>query len=106
MEYLHEGSARTVVSEKRAEELIDSLLAQLRGRGPLDRVLILPPDITRMHSWAGFLTCRLYEKLQGNAALAILPTIGTHAPMTDAEIARMFPGIPRQLFHVHDWRKG
>ena len=39
-----------------------------------------------MHSWAGFLTCRLYEKLHDDATVAILPAIGTHAPMTDGEI--------------------
>jgi nickel-dependent lactate racemase len=106
MEFLHEGSPKTVISEKHAEELLDSLLDQLRRRGPLRRVLILPPDITRLHSWAGFLTCRLHEKLRAAATVAILPTIGTHAPMTNAEIARMFPGIPGDLFHVHDWRRG
>jgi nickel-dependent lactate racemase len=26
--------------------------------------------------------------------------------MTDAEIARMFPGVGRALFHAHDWRRG
>jgi nickel-dependent lactate racemase len=106
MEFLHEGSAQTKISDTRADELIDQLLEQLRQRRPLRRVLILPPDITRLHSWAGFLTCRLYEKLHADATVAILPTIGTHAPMTDAEIARMYPGIPRHVFHVHDWRKG
>ncbi len=106
MEFLHEGSPTTAISEARASEHIDNLLADLRQRGPLRRVLILPPDITRMHSWAGFLTCRLYEKLHADATVAILPAIGTHAPMTDGEIDRMFPGIPRQAFHVHDWRGG
>src|SRR5438552_10315037 len=106
MEFLHEGSAQTIITEGRASELVDGLLAQLRQRGPLRRVLILPPDITRMHSWAGFLTCRLYEKLHPSATVAILPTIGTHAPMTEAEIKRMYPGIPAQVFHVHDWRGG
>jgi nickel-dependent lactate racemase len=106
MEFFHEGSAGTVISETRADELIDSLLDQLRQRGPWRRVLILPPDITRLHSWAGFLTCRLYEKLRDTATIAILPAIGTHAPMTDAELARMFPGIPKDLFHAHDWRQG
>src|SRR5579859_6451868 len=100
MEFLHEGSLSANLGETRAEELVDGLLDQLRRRGPLRRVLILPPDITRLHSWAGFLTCRLHEKLRGAATIAILPTIGTHAPMTAAEIERMFPGVPRQLFHV------
>src|SRR5436190_12854476 len=100
MEWINEGSPSTVVSEARAEELVDGLLAKLREMRPLKRVLILPPDITRMHSWAGFLTCLLHKKLKGEAVLAILPAIGTHAPMTDAEIARMFPGLPRELFRV------
>jgi nickel-dependent lactate racemase len=105
MEFLHEGSADAVIDEARAGALLDSLLAQLRQRGPLRRVLILPPDITRYHSWAGPLTGMLYERLK-SATVAILPTVGTHAPMTDAEIAKMFPGVPRELFHAHDWRRG
>jgi len=107
MEVLHEGSSNTVISEQRAGQHLDSLLAQLKSRGPLRRVLIIPPDITRLHSWAGFLTCQLWERLRDlDATVAILPAIGTHAPMTDAEIARMFPGVPRRLFHEHDWRNG
>jgi nickel-dependent lactate racemase len=106
MEWINEGSASAVISEARATELVDGLLAQLHEARPLKRVLLLPPDITRMHSWAGFLTCLLYDRLKKDAALAILPAIGTHAPMTDAEIARMFPGVPRELFRVHDWRNG
>jgi nickel-dependent lactate racemase len=106
MEYLREGSARSIISEKRADELLDGLLADLRKRGPLRRVLIVPPDMTRLHSWAGFLTCRLHEKLRGTATVAVLPAVGTHTPMTEVEIERMFPGVPRRLFHVHDWRNG
>jgi nickel-dependent lactate racemase len=106
MEFLHQGSPDTVIDEKRAEEGVDSLLEQLRERGPLRRVLILPPDITRYHSWAGFLTRLVYQRLRESATLAILPAVGTHTPMTDAEIDRMFPGVPRSLFHAHDWRHG
>src|SRR5436190_23581967 len=106
MEWINEGSSSTVISEARAEELVNGLFAKLRETRSLKRVLILPPDITRMHSWAGFLTCLLVKKLTGKAKLAILPAIGTHAPMSDTEIARMYPGVPRDLFHVHDWRNG
>jgi nickel-dependent lactate racemase len=35
----------------------------------------------------------------------ILPALGTHAPMTSAEIKKMFGAIPESLFRVHDWRK-
>src|SRR5437763_1266083 len=106
MEFLHEGGPEAVIDEARAGELLDGLLAELRQRGPLRRVLLLPPDVTRFHSWAGPLTCLLYQKLHGSAAVAVLPAVGTHAPMTDAEIERMFPGVPRTAFHAHDWRRG
>jgi nickel-dependent lactate racemase len=106
MEWINEGSPSAVITEARAAELVDGWLAQLRAARPLKRVLILPPDITRNHSWAGYLTCLLYSRLKDDATIAILPAIGTHAPMTAAEIARMFPGVPRELFYVHDWRNG
>jgi nickel-dependent lactate racemase len=106
MEFLHEGSPSTVVDEAHGQKRVRSLLDQLRQRGPLKRVLILPPDLTRLHSWAGFLTCALYEELRSQAQVAILPAIGTHMPMADDELAHMFPGIPRSAFHDHDWRNG
>lgn len=106
MEFLHEGSPDAVIDETRGRELVDSLLAQLRQRGPLRRVLILPPDVTRLHSWAGFLTCVLHERLRGAADVAILPATGTHVAMTGDELDHMFPGIPHALFHAHDWRDG
>src|SRR5579862_9296097 len=104
MEFLHEGSPTGEIDEQRARELVASLLDQLRMRGPLKRVLILPPDMTRLHSWAGFLTCELYAQLRSSATIAILPAVGTHLPMSDDELAHMFPGVPRNLFHAHDWR--
>jgi nickel-dependent lactate racemase len=67
--------------------------------------LILPPDITRFHSRAGFLTdtaYRLFSRM-GRPAL-VMPALGTHTPMTGAELSRMFPGVPKTLFRVHDWR--
>jgi nickel-dependent lactate racemase len=62
--------------------------------------------MTRLHSWAGFLTCALYDQLHQNAEVAILPAVGTHLPMTADELTHMFPGVPHSVFHVHDWRTG
>ena len=106
MEFFHEGAPDAVIDAARSEALLDSLLAQLRQRGPLRRVLILPPDGTRYHSGAGPLTRQLYERLRDTADLAILPATGTHLAMTGDEIDHMFPGVPRALFHAHDWRNG
>ena len=106
MEFLHEGTPQSIITEARARTLVSNLLAQLRERGPLRRVLILPPDMTRLHSWAGFLTCELYEQLHQHAEIAILPAVGTHLAMTADELTHMFPGVPHSVFHVHDWRNG
>ncbi len=106
MEFIREGSPRAVIDEGRAAELVGGLLDRLRERGPLRRVLLLPPDVTRFHSGAGPLTCLLYERLRATAEVAALPATGTHEPMTEAEIARMFPGVPLDRFHAHDWRGG
>jgi nickel-dependent lactate racemase len=100
--YFSEGSPATAITAERAGILIDSMLDQL---GPLRRVLLLPPDITRFHSWAGTLTVLLFERLSGVAEVEILPALGTHLPMTAAEMDRMFPGIPHAVFRVHDWRR-
>jgi nickel-dependent lactate racemase len=106
MEFLREGSTETIIDEARARQHVEALLGQLRQRGALRRVLILPPDMTRLHSWAGFLTCELYDQLHRDATVAIMPAVGTHLPMTTDELTHMFPGVPHSVFHVHDWRNG
>ena len=103
MEYFHEGSPDAAIDAARAADLLDGMLERLGG---LRRVLLLPPDHTRSHSWAGELTVMLYERLKDKAHVEILPALGTHASMTPRELDVMFPGIPRDRFHVHDWRSG
>jgi nickel-dependent lactate racemase len=69
------------------------------------KVLILPPDHTRLNSDAGELTRLLYELLAPTAQVDILPAIGTHSPMTPAQLRMMFGDtIPLDRFLVHDWR--
>ena len=88
-------------SEKR--RLLERALERMGG--PLRRVLILPPDITRFNSNAGELTAILYDLLTPAAEVDIMPTLGTHVPMTEDEIRAMYgPDIPLDRFHVHDWR--
>ena len=101
MEYFFEGSPEAAITEERAEELIDAMFGQI---GSLKRVLLLPPDFTRAHSWAGELTVMLYERLKGKTHVEIMPALGTHVPMTRREIEAMFPGVPGGLFRPHDWR--
>jgi nickel-dependent lactate racemase len=73
----------------------------------LKHVLILPPDHTRLNSDAGELTRLLYEILSPKTAVDVMPTLGTHSPMTPAQIRMMFgETIPLERFKVHDWRHG
>ena len=71
----------------------------------LKKVLILPPDFTRLHSGAGKITNYYYNALKDTAQVDILPTLGTHVPMTDDEIDAMYGDIPHERFLVHNWRK-
>ncbi len=87
-----------------AKELENGLYTALEKLGPRKKVLVIPPDFTRFHSRAGDITSLLYKYYKENLK-DILPALGTHAPMTDQQIAEMFPGVPEELFRIHDWRK-
>ncbi len=67
-------------------------------------IMIVPPDITRLHSMAGTLTCWAVEFF-GSRIKTIMPALGTHTPMSAAELDLMFPGVDHSLFAVHDWRR-
>jgi nickel-dependent lactate racemase len=67
------------------------------------KVLLLPPDYSRKYSRAGELTCLSYELL-GNRVTDVMPALGTHDPMSPAELDKMFPGLPRHLIRPHRWR--
>lgn len=106
MEFFAEGSPAAEISDAQSAERISQLLSALKNRSPLKRVLLLPPDYTRFHSGAGPLTCQLFEQLTHihGAHVEILPATGTHFAMSDLELDSMFPGIPRDRFHVHNFR--
>ena len=70
------------------------------------RVLLLPPDITRAHSGAGWITNALYHHYANNAEVHVIPTLGQHVPHTPEQNRWMFGDIPEQVIHVHDWRNG
>jgi nickel-dependent lactate racemase len=72
--------------------------------GPKNRVLAIPPDITRAHSRAGRLTELAWE-YYGERLTDVLPALGTHASMTVREIEKMFGAVPGSIFRVHDWRR-
>ncbi len=98
--FLAIGSPSTELS---SDQLQSHLFEALRALGPRRKVLAVPPDFTRFHSRAGQLTELAYD-FYGEALTDVLPALGTHKPMTDAEISTMFGRTPRELFRVHNWR--
>jgi nickel-dependent lactate racemase len=86
--------------------LEQSISGYCKNAGGLKKVLLIPPDFTRMHSGAGKITAIYYELLRDRCHVDILPALGTHAPMTASEIDEFFEGaIPHEAFIVHNWRK-
>lgn len=100
--YCRLGSAEMELSPERVREVFFQALDAL---GPRRKVLAIPPDFTRFHSFAGPLT-RMAWEYYGDRLTDVLPALGTHTPMTPGQISRMFCDMPASLFRVHDWRSG
>ncbi len=90
------------------EELKTHIIRWLESFDPRPkRILVLPPDITRIHSKAGFVTKVIYEHLSPACEVDIMPALGTHFPMSEQEREHMFSNsIPAERFFDHDWHDG
>lgn len=87
------------------EEIRGALRESLQGRD-LKKVLIIPPDFTRYHSNAGFITNVYWHELTDRGVeVDIMPALGTHAPMTEEQVKAMYGDIPFEKFLAHDWRR-
>lgn len=100
MLYYQRGSENDILN---SEDLSLGLQVAFDKIGYRKKVLIIPPDYTRYHSRAGEITTHIYNFYKDKVK-DILPALGTHYAMKDAEIEHMFKGVPKDLFRVHDWR--
>jgi nickel-dependent lactate racemase len=99
--YYANGSLTTSLQ---TEDLRDALSQTFDRIGVRERVLLLPPDHTRLFSRAGELTV-LCRDLLGDRVTDIMPALGTHSAMKPNQLDHMFPGVPHNLFRVHRWRE-
>ena len=78
------------------------------GEGrPLRRVLVIPPDFTRFHSNAGFLTEAVWRHFsERGAEVDVMPALGSHVPVTEGQWKAMFGAVPFDRMLVHNWRTG
>jgi nickel-dependent lactate racemase len=120
------GSENAIISDETVNEVIRSFLESVGSR---QDVLLVPPDFTRYHSQAGTITqmiCHHYGFTGTNGTngtgsgatnhanetvvptITILPALGTHAPMTNDEIRKMFGNELAEMdpspIRIHDWR--
>jgi nickel-dependent lactate racemase len=100
MLYYARGSKEGCITPQEARE---ALCGVFRALGPKRRVLALPPDFTRLNSYAGPIT-EIANDYYGDALTDVMPALGTHSAMSDAQIDAMFGSVPRSKFRVHDWR--
>lgn len=100
MLYFARGSETDAITPAQVRGILRDVF---QGMGPKKRVLALPPDITRLNSYAGPITEMCYDYF-GPALTDVMPALGTHSPMSAQQISQMFGHTPASLFRVHDWR--
>ena len=98
--YCAKGGVESDLSPPQLRRLLTESLAML---GERNRVLVVPPDMSRASSHAGELTYCAWD-YYGDQLQAVLPALGTHVAMQPDQIARMFGKMPPELFRVHNWR--
>ena len=102
--YIAQGSIDKDFCDTELEELFSRALSTaLADTKVTGNIIVVPPDISRIHSKAGFFT-ELCQKKLDNKLAAVLPALGTHSPMNENEITQMFGEVPKEKFITHNWR--
>lgn len=103
-EIIVKAAGEAVISDNELFEALEQSICDKKPR--LKKVLLLPPDFTRMHSGAGKITAMYYEMLKDTCKVEIMPALGTHEPMNRQEWVEFFgEGVPMDCMVVHNWRK-
>ncbi len=99
------GSATQAIDRAALEAHLDDYAASYIDAKGVKRLLIIPPDHTRLNSMAGEITAYLWDRLSDRIHIDILPALGTHVPMAEAQCERMFgSGVPFDRILPHRWR--
>ncbi len=86
------------------ERLFEIIKKSVEGK-KLNKILLLPPDYTRMYSGAGKITNMYYNLLKEVCQVDIMPALGTHEPVTREEATAFFgEDIPYEKLIVHNWK--
>jgi carbohydrate kinase (thermoresistant glucokinase family) len=102
---LIDGAPDRVITSDELRAHIESLASQTL---PGKRILLVPPDHTRLHSRAGEITGILYGLLIARGCtVAVLPALGTHTEMSPDDVKLLFgDAVPFEAIIHHRWRTG
>jgi nickel-dependent lactate racemase len=85
--------------------LYEALASFLDERKP-KKLLVIPPDYTRLYSGAGKITAMIIDILGDSCRVDVMPALGTHMPMTKDECDSFFLGrVDHEKLIVHRWRE-
>jgi carbohydrate kinase (thermoresistant glucokinase family) len=101
------GGRQAVLTDAALDAHLEVIAHDALGCGAR-RVLLVPPDHTRLHGRAGDISTRLLRLLEaGGCDVGILPALGTHAALGDVQAGRLFGrAVAADRLLVHDWRSG
>jgi nickel-dependent lactate racemase len=100
MLYFARGSETDIIPAEETRAILKDVFDRMGSR---KRVLAIPPDYTRLNSFAGPVT-EMVNDYFGERLTDVMPALGTHTPMTEEQISSMFGSVPPAKFRVHDWR--
>ncbi|MBE6390129.1 MAG: DUF2088 domain-containing protein [Lentisphaerae bacterium] len=101
--YVEKGGADVAITDQQLQEMVFAAIE--KSGKTVKRMLLLPPDHTRLNSCAGRITDIIYSKYAQSCHIDIMPALGTHSAMNEAQLEMMFgKNIPKSAFKVHDWR--
>jgi gluconate kinase/nickel-dependent lactate racemase len=103
-----DGGVDRVITPEQLDEHVRRIAEQEIVGAGARRVLLVPPDHTRLHSRSGEIAGCLYETLTAAGCdVWVLPALGTHIPMSPAEADLLFGDrIPYERLLVHRWLDG
>lgn len=105
---LADGAAdRSITAEELREHVIALVDREILGAGAR-RILLVPPDHTRLHSRAGEIAGTICRRLtDGGCDVWVMPAIGTHFAMARSDVELMFgDGVPFDRILRHRWKDG
>ena len=102
------GAADRAISMDELHEIADKIATTEIVASGAERVLLVPPDVTRLHSRAGEITGFLFEHLSAaGCEVSVLPALGTHVAMTPRQADLLFGDrVPFDRILQHRWREG